>query len=80
MVIHSFLMIELDYGEAFRNVVIEDTTNNLIIKGNYAWYYKEPERFLVTDKAMFIQVSNGDSLFLHADTISAITNNGHMQA
>ena len=44
-----------------------------IVKGNYAWYYKEPEKFLVTDKAVFIQVSNNDSLFLHADTISAIT-------
>ncbi|HUX57401.1 MAG TPA: OstA-like protein [Bacteroidales bacterium] len=61
------------YGESFGNVVIEDTTNNLIIKGNYAWYFKEPESFMVTDRAMFIQNSNGDSLFLHADTISAIT-------
>lgn len=61
------------YGESFRNVSITDTTNNIIIKGNYAWYYKEPERFLVTDSAMFIQVSSKDSMFLHADTISAIT-------
>jgi lipopolysaccharide export system protein LptA len=61
------------YGESFRNVVIEDTINNLVVKGNYAWYYKIPERFMVTNRAMFIQVSKGDSLFLHADTISAIT-------
>jgi len=61
------------YGESFGNVVIEDTTNNIIIKGNYAWYFKQPERFMITDRAMFIQVSNADSLFLHADTISAIT-------
>jgi lipopolysaccharide export system protein LptA len=61
------------YGQSFGNVVIEDTTNNLIVQGNYAWYIKQPERFMVTDSAMFIQVSKGDSLFLHADTISAIT-------
>ena len=61
------------YGESFRNVVIEDTTNKLIVKGNYAWYYKEPERFMVTDSAVFIQISKGDSLFMHSDTISAIT-------
>ncbi|TAL78759.1 MAG: organic solvent tolerance protein OstA [Bacteroidetes bacterium] len=61
------------YGESFGNVVIEDTTNNLIVKGNYAWYYKQPEQFMITDSAMFIQVSNEDSLFLHADTITAIT-------
>jgi lipopolysaccharide assembly outer membrane protein LptD (OstA) len=60
------------YGQSFGNVVIQDTANNLIIQGEYAWYYKEPERFLVTDKAMFIQVSKGDSLFLHADTINSI--------
>ncbi len=61
------------FGESFRNVVIKDSTNNLIVKGNYAWYYKQPERFLVTDRAMFIQASESDSLFLHADTISAVT-------
>jgi hypothetical protein len=43
------------------------------VKGNYAWYYKRPERFMVTDSAMFIQIDRKDSLFLHADTISAIT-------
>jgi lipopolysaccharide export system protein LptA len=59
------------YGESFGNVVIRDSTNNIIVSGNYAWYYKKPEKFLVTDKAMFTQVSNKDSLFLHADTISA---------
>ena len=61
------------YGESFGNVVIEDTTNNLIIKGDYAWYYKRPESFMITDSAMFIQASGNDSLFLHADTISAKT-------
>jgi lipopolysaccharide export system protein LptA len=61
------------YGQSFRNTSITDTTNNIIVKGNYAWYYKSPERFLVTDRAEFIQVSDKDSLFLHADTISAIT-------
>ncbi len=61
------------YGESFRNTVITDTTNNIILKGNYAWYYKKPERFLVTDKAQFIQVSDKDSLYLHADTINAVT-------
>lgn len=63
----------IGYGQSFMNTSITDTTNNIIIKGNYAWYYKTPERFLVSDKALFIQVSDKDSLFLHADTISAIT-------
>lgn len=61
------------YGEGYMNVVIEDTINKLVIQGDYAWYYKNPERFLVTKKAMFVQISNEDSLFLHSDTISSIT-------
>jgi len=61
------------YGQSFGNVVIQDTINNLIVKGEYAWYYKDPEKFLVTDKAVFIQVSKKDSLFLHADTITSVT-------
>jgi hypothetical protein len=61
------------YGQSFGNICITDTTNSIIVKGEYAWYYKKPERFMVTDRAMFIQVSGKDSLFLHADTISAVT-------
>lgn len=61
------------YGESFRNVVIEDTTKHIAIEGNYAWYYKEPERFLVTDRAVFIQISKGDSMFVHGDTLNSIT-------
>jgi lipopolysaccharide export system protein LptA len=63
----------IGYGEAFRNTSIADTNNKIIVKGNYAWYFKTPERFTVTDSAMFIQIDRTDSLFLHADTISAIT-------
>ena len=61
------------FGEAFSNVSITDTINSVFVSGNYAWYYREPEKFLVTRRAMFIQYSDGDSLFLHADTISAVT-------
>jgi lipopolysaccharide export system protein LptA len=61
------------YGEAFRNVIIEDTINHLVIEGNYAWYYKQPEKFMVIEKAVFIQITKQDSLFLHGDTIYAIS-------
>jgi lipopolysaccharide export system protein LptA len=60
------------FGESFRNVVIEDTTNKIAVEGNYAWYYKQPEKFFVTNRAVFIQISKQDSLFLHADTIKSI--------
>jgi len=62
------------YGQSFGNVSIADTNNHIVVAGQYGWYYKEPERFMVTDSAFFIQISDkNDSLFLHADTISAIT-------
>jgi lipopolysaccharide export system protein LptA len=61
------------YGKSYGNVSIADTNNHIIVKGDYAWYYKEPERFMVTDSAMFIQINRKDSLFMHADTISVIT-------
>jgi len=61
------------YGQSFDNVSIADSNNHIIVKGNYAWYFKDPERFEVTDSAMFIQISDKDSLFLHADTINAYT-------
>lgn len=64
------------FGEAFKNVLISDTSNNVHVGGEYARYFKDPERFFVTNKSVFIQVSDTDSLFLHADTISAITIKG----
>jgi len=64
---------ETGFGECYGNLSITDTTDNLIVKGDYAWYFKDPERFMVTDSAVFIQVSGGDSLFLHSDTLRSVT-------
>jgi lipopolysaccharide export system protein LptA len=61
------------FGQGFNNVVIEDTINNLFILGNFALYNKAPEKYFVTDSAIFMQVSNDDSLYLHADTLTAVT-------
>lgn len=59
-------------GIAIDNIEMIDTSENVILKGNYAYYVKEPESFLITDSALLIQVSdNLDSLYLHADTISS---------
>ena len=63
----------LGYGRAFRNVVIEDTTNSMFVMGNYALYNKNPENIFVTDSAVFLQVSKDDSLFIHGDTLRTIT-------
>ncbi len=59
-------------GVAIDNIEMIDTAENMILKGNYAYYVKEPESFLITDSTLLIQVANyTDSLFLHADSITS---------
>ncbi len=60
-------------GEAIRNVIIFDSIENIILKGNYGIYYENTESSFLTDSAAFIQVSEEyDSLFLHGDTLRSI--------
>ncbi len=56
-------------GRAFENIVLYDSIENVIIKGNYGEYHESPENAVVTDSALFIHIHEGDSLFLHADTL-----------
>ena len=58
------------FGRAIDNVEIVDKDQNIILRGNRGIYYENTEYAQLTEKAQFIQVSsNGDSLFLHADTL-----------
>jgi lipopolysaccharide export system protein LptA len=61
------------YGTAFQDVTINDKTQEVVIKGNSAWYTRDPEEFLITDSAQFIQTSEDDFIFLHADTLWSVT-------
>ncbi len=56
-------------GTAYSNVVATDTVQNLMVTGDYVEIHKEPELLIVTDSAQIIYVTQGDSLFLHADTL-----------
>ncbi len=60
-------------GEAFHSVKMIDTTNNMIISGDYGKYFEQADSGMVTKNALFIQVDNGDSLFMHADTLMAMS-------
>ena len=59
-------------GEAFNNFELQDTTNNIIIKGNYGFYNEKTEDALATDSAQLLQIYQTDTLFLHADTLKAV--------
>jgi lipopolysaccharide export system protein LptA len=65
-----------EYGRAINNLEVRDTIENVILKGNYSLFYRNPERMLITGRAEFIQVSDGDSLFLHADTLRSFIPEG----
>lgn len=56
-------------GIAKTNVEIIDNEKDIVLKGNNANYNELTEYAFITDNAQFIQISESDSLFLHADTL-----------
>lgn len=61
----------LGFGKAFNNITITDTIRDILLKGNYAEYLEKEGRTMMTDSALLIQDVDGDSLYLHADTLIA---------
>nr|WP_239467416.1 OstA-like protein [Bacteroides caecigallinarum] len=60
-------------GEAFSNIVMTDTVNKNMMMGDYGYYDEKLKNAFVTKNAVAIDYSQGDSLFLHADTLSMHT-------
>ena len=63
----------LGYGEAFDNVQMNDTINRNMLTGNYCFYNEITGSALATQRAVAIDYSQGDSLFMHGDTLWLIT-------
>lgn len=63
----------LGMGKAFDNVVVTDTLQKMIIEGAYGQYNEISNISFVTGNAMLTQYDEYDSLFLHADTLLAIS-------
>ncbi|MCU4156314.1 organic solvent tolerance protein OstA [Carboxylicivirga sp. A043] len=59
-------------GEAYQNFELHDTTNNMIIAGDYGFYNELSQYALATKKAQLLQIYQNDTLYLHADTLQAI--------
>jgi lipopolysaccharide export system protein LptA len=57
------------FGSATNNIVVNDTTKDLIIKGEYAEYFEKKDSTFVTERAVAINVMENDSLFIHGDTL-----------
>ena len=63
---------KLGYGRADRNIVIRDTVQNSIITGHFAEHFEQEGISVVTKEALLTVISEGDSLFMHADTLRAV--------
>ncbi len=59
-------------GRAFHNIYLIDSTQKVIITGNYASYREKPEYAMVTDSAVLMQYGDLDTMFVHADTMKSI--------
>ncbi len=57
------------FGEVYGNMELVDTTNNIIIRGNYGYYNELTKKAFAIKKATLLQIYHGDTLFLHADTL-----------
>jgi lipopolysaccharide export system protein LptA len=59
-------------GKAYRDVELLDTTQNIILQGEVAFYNEKTEYAMLTDSALMIQIDEADSLFVHADTLLSV--------
>ena len=63
---------KIGLGEVFYNMELHDTTNHMIIAGDYGFYNERSKYGLTTKKAQLMQIHQKDTLYLHADTLQLI--------
>lgn len=61
------------FGEVFGNMSIRDTLQHVTLQGQYGYYNEKSGYAFATDSARCLEYSQGDTLFLHADTLQMIT-------
>lgn len=64
---------ESGFGEAFGNMLLRDTAQKVTLEGQYGYYNELTEYAFATDSARFLEYSQGDTLYLHADTLQMST-------
>lgn len=63
----------LGFGEVFGNMSIIDTAQHIALEGQYGFYNEKTGYAFATDSARFLEFSEKDTLFLHADTLQMVT-------
>lgn len=64
---------KLKYGEAFGDVYMNDTLNKMMLTGEYCYSNELTGYAFATDRAMAVDYSQGDSLFMHGDSLKLVT-------
>ncbi len=57
------------FASATNNIRVIDTLNKSIIRGHYAEVYREKDSVFITKRAVAVTVRDGDSIYVHADTL-----------
>ena len=63
-----------NYGEAHGNVILTDEINHVILDGDYGYHDEASHYSYVTRRARAREFSQGDTLYMHADTLCTIMN------
>lgn len=63
------------FSEAFGNIVYSDTVGKNMLVGEYGYMNELVDSAYVTDRAVIMDYSQGDTLYMHADTIWAVSHN-----
>ena len=61
------------YGEAFKNVEMDDFAGKTRLLGDYTYYNELSDSAYATQRAVAIDYSQGDSMFIHGDTLRLLT-------
>ena len=69
------IIYEKDCGlmQGYGDVVINNYKDKVDLHGEYVYYNQNNDSAVVTGKALLIEYSAGDSLFVHADTFRLVT-------
>ena len=60
-------------GEVYGNMSLIDTAQHVTLQGEYGYYNEQTGYAFATDSARFLEYSQGDTLFLHADALQMVT-------
>jgi lipopolysaccharide export system protein LptA len=61
------------FSEVFGNMSIKDTAQMVTLEGDYGYFDEKTEFAFATNNARFLEYSQGDTLYLHADTLRMTT-------